>query len=69
MTPAEEFFAARVALDMTQEHLGWALGYSHKRSKVTVCEIETGTRNPSEPVLRLLRLLVADGARSTSKLG
>ncbi len=69
MTPAEEFFAAREALDMTQERLGWALGYSHKRSKVTVCEIETGTRNPGEPVLRLLRLLVADGARPISKLG
>ncbi len=69
MTAAEEFRAARATLGMTQQQLGGMLGYSLKRAKVTVCEIEKGTRNPSEPVLRLLRLLVAAGARPTSKLG
>ncbi len=69
MTPAEEVRAARKALDMTQQQLGEALGFSSLRSNVTVCEIETGTRNPSEPALRLLRLFVAAGARSASKLG
>ncbi len=69
MTPAEEFRTARATLGMTQQQLGDALGFSRKRSNVTVCEIETGTRNPSEPVLRLLRLLVADGARPFSTLG
>ncbi len=69
MTPAEEFRAARAALGMTQQQLGEALGFSLKRSNVTVCEIETGTRNPRETVVLLLRALVAAGARPISKLG
>ncbi len=67
MTPAEEFRAARAKLGMTQEHLGWALGY--KRGRQTVYEIEKGVWTPSEPVVRYLRTLVAAGARPTSKLG
>ena len=59
MTPAEEFLAARDKLDMTQQELGWALGFSFKRSSVTVCEIENGKRNPRETVVLLLRALVA----------
>ncbi len=73
MTPAEEFLAARAALGMTQQQLGWALGFSHKRGKVTVCDIERGRQNPSGLAVNSLRLLVAAktpaGARPTSKLG
>ncbi len=69
MTPAEEFRAARATLGMTQQQLGEALGFSFKRSNVTVCEIEAGKRNPRETVLRYLRALVAAGARPISKLG
>ncbi len=69
MTPAEEFRAARATLGMTQTELGWALGFSYKRSKQTVCEIEKGKKNPRETVVRYLRTLVAAGARPTSKLG
>ncbi len=69
MTPAEEFLAARAALGMTQQQLGWALGFSHKRGKVTVCDIERGRHIPRETVVLLLRSLVAAGARPTSKLG
>ncbi len=73
MTPAEEFRAARAELGITQQQFGEALGFSRKRSKVTVCEIEAGKRNPRETVLLYLRTLVAEktpaGARPASKLG
>ena len=59
MTPAEEFRAARASLGMTQQQLGRALGFSFKRGKITVCEIENGKRNPRETVVLLLRALVA----------
>ena len=55
MTP-QEFRAARVELGYTQAQLAEALGF--KRNE-TICEIETGKRNPGEPAVRLLRLLVA----------
>ncbi len=69
MTPAEEFRAGRYALGMTQQQLGWALGFSHKRGKVTICDIENGRHIPRETVVLLLRALVAAGARPISKLG
>ena len=59
MTPAEEFRNARATLSMTQQELGWALRFSIKRGKVTVCEIENGKLNPRETVVLLLRSLVA----------
>ena len=57
MTPAEEFFAARATLDMTQQQLADALGF--KRGRQTVCDIEKGRHLPRHTVVLLLRALVA----------
>ena len=57
MTPAEEFRAARLSLGLTQAQLAAVLGF--RRGRRTVGDIECGVQNPSGPVVKFLRSLVA----------
>lgn len=58
MTPAE-IREARQTLGLTQPQIAPLLGYG---SKSRVAELESGARNPSDTVIRLLRAYL-DGYR------
>ncbi len=61
MTPAE-FRAARAKLGLTQGTLAEWLGFTGKRGRRTVGDIECGRRTPSGTVILLLQAYV-DGYR------
>ena len=57
MTPAE-FRAARHALGLTQDRLGWILGYGHG-AQSRISDIERGRAPVTPCVERLLRAYLA----------
>lgn len=59
MTPTQ-IKEARLTLRLTQKQMALMLGYG---AKARISELESGARNPSETVLRLMRAYL-DGYRT-----
>lgn len=67
----KHIYESRKALGLTQEQAAKMLGYG---AKSRISEVETGARNASESVLRLLRAYIdgyrpADWPRQSKKQG